>query len=98
MRDYANKDWLRPTRGMLRSLVAFLWDCLIVLAIVGVCAIIISRNEAHAGGIKLLMLEPSMNPANGDECQVATGVRPVYTISRQNRSNEPWHHRTCAYK
>ena len=52
---------------------------------------------ASAAPLTLHLLPNSMQPATMDECAAATGKRPRWTISKQQRSNEPWHHRTCVY-
>ena len=96
MIDDADKSWLRPTPSMFRRLLRLLVDALWLSAFLFLLAWAISKNEARAA--TLHMLEPSMSPANGDACERAYGRRPDYTISRQERANEPWHHRTCAYK
>ena len=44
---------------------------------------------------RLTMLDISMQAATPSECERATGIRPAMTISRQDRTNEPFHHRTC---
>ena len=95
MDDFASKDWLRPTPTMFHRLLRVLVDMLWLAAFLFLLAWAISMNEARAAGT-LHMLENSMRPADGDECERATGKRPVYTISKQDRTNEPYHHRTCA--
>ena len=97
-KDYASKSWLRPTNSMLRNLLEFLWDCLIVGLIVVACAVAIGRNEARAAEFRVL-LEPSSEPATINECQRERPDlgRPVGSISFQHRSNEPWFRRICIY-
>ena len=98
-RDYADKSWLRPTKSMLRNLVALLWDMLIVALLVLAAAAIISHNEARAGADFRVLLEPSSEPATLNECQRERPDlgRPVGSISFQHRSNEPWFRRICIY-
>ena len=97
MKDYANKDWLRPTAMMLRNLAAFLWDVMIVALLAFFAAWVITANEARAQGARLYLLETSMRAADGDECERKFGWRPDYTVSKNDRTGEPYHHRTCAY-
>ena len=97
MKDYSDKSWLRPTRGMLRRLVALLWDMLIVLLLLIAIGYVIQRNEARAATGRLMLLETSMQPASMDECERTTGKRPDYTVSKQSRTGEPWHHRICGW-
>ena len=48
----------------------------------------------------LVLLLPSSNPATFEECMRARPDlgRPVRVTSKQNGTNTPWHHRTCAFK
>ena len=66
-------------------------------AIILAIGAVISRNEARAAHLFAVLLEPSMNPATMDECGRRKGERPLYTVSFQNGSMTPWHHRTCWY-
>ena len=95
MRDYSPKDWLRPTPSMFRRLLQLIGDMLMLAAFLFLLAWAISMNEARAAGT-LHLLPNSMRPADGDECERVLGIRPAYTISKQDRTNEPYHHRTCA--
>lgn len=100
MKDYASKDWLRPTATMLRNLALFLWDVMIVAGLAFAAAWIIGANEARAQGNVLLLLETSMLPATMDECRRARPDlwRPTRVISKQNGTGTPWHHRTCYWQ
>lgn len=95
--DYADKNWLRPTRGMLRRLVANLWDMTILLLILLAIGYVIQHNEARASDQTVLMLEASMLPASPEECRAARPDLgyPDRVTSKQNGSGTPWHHRTC---
>lgn len=46
-----------------------------------------------------MALHNAMQPADLSECQRAAPERgrPDWTISRQQRSNEPWFRRTCGW-
>lgn len=48
----------------------------------------------------VVLLETSMLPATFDECAKARPDlgRPDRVTSKQQRSNEPWHHRTCYWR
>ena len=50
-------------------------------------------TDAHAA--TLTLLSNSMQPATMQECEAATGQRPRHVISKQDRTGEPFHHRTC---
>lgn len=47
----------------------------------------------------VLLLETSSMPATMEECMRARPDlgRPVHVISKQGRTNEPWHHRMCMW-
>ena len=51
-------------------------------------------TDAHAAAT-LTLLPNSANPATMAECEGATGQRPRHVISKQDRTGEPFHHRTC---
>ena len=80
---------------MIRAAAEFAYRCGIVALFCAAFATLISLAEAAP--LTLHLLPNSMQPASMDECAAATGKRPKWTISKQERSNEPWHHRTCVY-
>ena len=47
-----------------------------------------------------LILENSSKPASLGECAAARPDlgKPLWTISKQNRSDEPWYQRTCYWR
>ena len=100
MKDFASKDWLREEPiGMQLLTLAF--RMAVVFLILALFASIISLNEARAAGKSYrVLLENSAQPATPDECQRARpGLgRPYFTVSHQQRTNEPWHHRTCYFR
>ena len=98
-KDYADKSWLRPTRGMLRRGVALLWDMMIVLLILVAIVSLIRPSDTQAQAMKLVLLEPSAQAATLDECQRTHPARgrPQQVVSFQNGSMTNWHHRTCYY-
>lgn len=63
-------------------------------------AVVGTIDHAAAEVSHLLMLENSMLPATFDECERASPDRgrPRRATSRQQRTNEPWHHRTCLWQ
>jgi|SRR5579864_136883 len=97
-RDWADKSWLR--RPMLRRrILRFVADLALLAALVFAFAWIISKNEAQASTHWTVLLEDARYPASMDEGQKADPQhrRPLYCISHQERSNEPWNHRFCTY-
>ena len=91
MTDYASKKWLRPTPSMLRRLCRLLADTFLLAVFLFAFAWAISRAEAAT----LTLLPNSMQSLTMSECEAATGQRPRHVISKQDRTGEPWHHRTC---
>ena len=71
----------------------------ILVFLVLIYIIVGTMDYASAKVSALILLDPSMQPAYLAECQRAhpTG-KPVWSVSRQSRSNEPWHHRFCLYE
>lgn len=61
------------------------------------CLLVGTLDYAYAQVSHLMLLENSSQPAWGDECERAFGVRPDFTVSRQDRTGEPHHHRTCGF-
>lgn len=47
-----------------------------------------------------ILLENSAKPASLDECQRAAPERPRpdWSVSRQQRTGDPWHHRMCGWR
>lgn len=96
-KDDADKTWLRTTREpfIVRAL-GFLFRMLAVLLIVLVLALLVAQNEARAHAV---LFEPSGQPIGFEEAQRTHPHlgRPSNCVSLQQRTNEPWHHRTCWY-
>lgn len=95
----------RPMRYRHEMAVA-----LIVAAIAGVVAAgalaALGNAVAEALGLEsarrplwAVQLENSTQPAGMDECRRASPDRgrPIFTLSKLDRSNEPYHHRTYLY-
>lgn len=100
MRDYSDKDWLRPTRSMFRRLLQLIGDMLMLAVFLFLIAWAISMNEARAQGDTVILLENSMTPATFDECQRTRPDlgRPWRVVSKQQGSGTPWHHRICTWR
>ena len=71
----------------------------ILVFLVLIYIIVGTMDYASAKVSALILLDPSMQPAYLAECQRAHPAgTPVWSVSRQDRSNEPWHHRFCLYE
>ena len=99
MKDYSDKNWLRPTPSMFKRLLQFIGDMIMVAIFLGLLAWSINRNDARAAPMKMVLLEPSSQAATLDECQRTHPKlgRPHQVVSFQNGSGTNWHHRTCYY-
>ena len=97
--DYAEKSWLRRPRLRARILV-ILRDMAIVALVLLVLAAILQAIDAHAAGRWTMLLPNARWSATLDEGQAAHPElgRPLYCISHQERSNDPWNHRFCTYQ
>jgi hypothetical protein len=71
----------------------------VVLFLVVCYALAGTMDYAAARVSGLMLLENSMLPASLEECERARpgAGRPARVMSKQQRTNEPWHHRTCAW-
>lgn len=96
-KDAADKSWLRTAREpfIVRAL-AFMYRMLILLLIATALALVVAHNEARAEGV---LFEPSAWPIGYDEALRTRPDlgRPLNCVSLQQRTGEPWHHRTCWY-
>lgn len=64
------------------------------------CYIIVGTiDHAAARASHLMLLENSALPVSGDECERAAPSRgrPDWTVSKQQRTGDPYHHRFCAW-
>ena len=70
-----------------------------VLILIVLYLIVGTIDHVAARTTWFLLLENSSRPATLGECQRRhpSMGRPQATISYQQRSGEPWHHRTCAW-
>ena len=99
MIDYAPKGWLRRPR-LKQRLLEFMRHAAILALILFALAAILQAIDAHAAQHWTVLLPDERYPATLDEGQAARPDlgRPLYCISHQERSNEPWNHRFCTYE
>ena len=82
------------------ALVGFLSLCLCVAGSIDYAAALTDEQRLRALVLKDPILAPAMHPATMEECERALPDRgrPIWTVSYQHRTGQPWHRRYCGWR